>query len=292
MYYIRYDYGAIGFSLRWNGYALRPKYHHPLHLMTSMFDFMRRCMLAAIIFVTVPAMAAGKATPELTVFAASSLTNVMQELSDAYTQATGVPVRLSFAASSALARQIESGARADVFFSADIEWMDYLQRRQLIDGSSRRDVVGNALVLIAPADSKVQLKIAPNFPLARTLGSGRLATGDPDSVPVGRYARSALTQLGVWNDVAARIVRTENVRTALIYVDRGEAPLGIVYATDAFIDKKVQVVDTFPANSHPPITYPIATTKVAKPGAAAFVEYVRSNAADAVFEKYGFLILQ
>jgi molybdate transport system substrate-binding protein len=260
--------------------------------MTHRFKFMRRCLLAAIFFATLPAVAADKTTSGLTVFAASSLTNVMQELSDAYTRATSVPVRLSFAASSALARQIESGARADVFFSADIEWMDYLQRRQLIDDSSRRDVVGNALVLIAPADSKVQLRIAPNFPLARTLGSGRLATGDPDSVPVGKYARSALTTLGVWNHVADRIVRTENVRTALIYVDRGEAALGIVYATDAFVDKKVRVVDTFPANSHPPITYPIATTKVAKPGAAAFVEYVRSSAAAAVFEKHGFLVLQ
>ena len=257
--------------------------------MAHSFNFMRRCLLAAIFVATLPGVAADKSSPELTVFAASSLTNVMEELSAAYTRATGVPVRLSFAASSALARQIESGARADVFFSADIEWMDYLQSRQLIGSSSRRDVVSNSLVLIAPADSKVRLKIAPNFPLAKTLGLGRLATGDPDSVPVGRYARAALTKLGVWNDVANRLVRTENVRTALVYVDRGEAPLGIVYATDAFVDKKVRVVDTFPADSHPPITYPIATTKVAKPGAAAFVDYVRSPAADAVFKKYGFV---
>lgn len=257
-----------------------------------MFKPMRRWLLAAVFFAALPAFAADKSAEELTVFAASSLTNVMQDLGAAYTQATGVPVRLSFAASSALARQIESGARADVFFSADAEWMDYLQSRQLIDSSSRRDVVSNALVLIAPADSKVRLKIAPNFPLAKALGSGHLATGDPDSVPVGKYARSALTKLGVWNDVADRIVRAENVRTALIYVDRGEAPLGIVYATDAFVDKKVRVVDTFPADSHAPITYPLAATKVAKPGAAAFVDYVRSSAADVVFKKYGFLQLQ
>ena len=260
--------------------------------MTRALDPLRRWLLAAVFFAALPVFAADTPAEELTVFAASSLTNVLQDLSAAYTQATGVPVRLSFAASSALARQIESGARADVFFSADTEWMDYLQSRQLIDSSNRRDVVSNALVLIAPADSKLQLKIAPNFPLAKALGSGHLATADPDSVPVGKYARSALTKLGVWNDVADRIVRAENVRTALIYVDRGEAPLGIVYATDALVDKKVRVVDIFPANSHSPITYPIATTKVAKPGAAAFVDYVRSTAADAVFRKYGFLPLQ
>ena len=254
---------------------------------------MRRWLLACLLLSALPAFAADKPGEELTVFAASSLTNVMQDLATAYKQATGVEVRLSFAASSALARQIESGARADVFFSADTEWMDYLQSRQLIKTSTRHDVVGNALVLIAPADSKIELKIAPNFPLAKALGTGgHLATGDPDSVPVGKYARSALTQLGVWNDVADKIVRADNVRTALLYVDRGEAPLGIVYATDAFVDGKVRVVDTFPASSHTPITYPIATTTVAKPAAAAFVGYLRGPVAEAAFKKYGFISLR
>jgi molybdate transport system substrate-binding protein len=252
---------------------------------------LRRWLLATLCLAVLPASAADKSPEELTVFVASSLTNAMQDIGAAYTQATGVAVRLSFAASSALARQIEAGARADVFFAADIEWMDYLQSRQLIDGASRRDVVGNSLVLIAPVDSKIELKIAPNFPLLSALGAGHLATGDPDSVPVGKYARSALTKLGVWNEVADRIVRAENVRTALMYVDRGEAPLGIVYVTDALVDSKVRVVATFPADTHPPITYPIAATKVAKPGTAAFLDYVRGAAGAAVFKKYGFVTL-
>ena len=252
---------------------------------------MRRWLLAGLLSTALPVFAADKSGEEITVFAASSLTDVMQDLGAAYQKAAGVQVRLSFAASSALARQIESGARADVFFSADTQWMDYLQSRQLIKTATRHDVVSNALVLIAPVDSKIELKIARNFPLATALGSGHLATGDPDSVPVGKYARSALTNLGVWNDVADRIVRADNVRTALIYVDRGEAPLGIVYATDAFVDKKVRVVDVFPASSHTPITYPIATTTVAKPSASRFLDYVRGPDAAAAFKKYGFISL-
>ena len=253
---------------------------------------MRRWLLACSLLSALPTFAADKSSEQITVFAASSLTDVLQELGAAYQKARGVDVRLSFAASSALARQIESGARADVFFSADTQWMDYLQSRQLIKSSTRHDVVGNALVLIAPVDSKIELKIAPNFPLAAALGAGHLATGDPDSVPVGKYARSALTSLGVWNDVADRIVRADNVRTALIYVDRGEAPLGIVYATDAFVDKKVRVVDVFPSNSHAPITYPIAATAVAQPAAAAFLDYLRGPDAAAAFKKYGFVSLR
>lgn len=234
------------------------------------------------------APAASPAREELLVFAAASLTNVMQEIGASYTRETGQPVKFSFAASSALARQIEAGARADVFFSADTEWMDYLQARNLIDRASRRDVVGNRLVLIAPASSTLQLKIAPGFPLARTLGSDRLSTGDPDTVPVGRYAKSALTSLGVWNDVAGRIVRADNVRSALAFVDRGETPLGIVYETDAFIDKKVRIVDVFPASSHTPINYPAAVTMNARPGAAQFVDYLHSAAGQEAFRKYGF----
>ena len=224
-------------------------------------------------------------------FSAASLSNALQELGDGFTKETEVPVKFSFAASSVLARQIESGAQADIFFAADLEWMDYLQSRNLIKKSSRRDVLGNKLVLIAPADSKIELKIAPNFPLAAALDGGRLATGDPDSVPVGRYARSALTSLGVWNDIQDRLVRAENVRSALMFVDRSEVPLGIVYETDALVDKKVRVVDVFPANSHLPITYPIALTSSARPPAAKFVDYLLSPAGDAVFRKYGFKTL-
>ena len=224
----------------------------------------------------------------ITVFAAASLTNVLQELGDGFTKQTSVPVRFSFAASSALARQIENGAPADVFFSADLEWMDYLQTRNLIQRGTRHDALGNRLVLIAPADSKIKLKIEPRFPLAKALGTGRLATGDPDSVPVGRYARQALTTLGVWSDVADRMVRADSVRSALAFVDRGEALLGIVYETDALIDKHVRVVDVFPAGSHPPIVYPIALTSAAKPNADRFVAYIRGPAGDVAFKAYGF----
>ena len=233
-------------------------------------------------------IAADADRPPITVFAAASLTNVLQELGDGFTKDTAIPVRFSFAASSALARQIENGAPADVFLSADLEWMDYLQTRNLIQRDTRYDLLGNRLVLVAPADSKIELTIAPRFPLAKALGAGRLATGDPDSVPVGRYAREALTTLGVWNDVAGRMVRADSVRAALAFVDRGEAPLGIVYETDALIDKHVRLVDVFPANSHLPIVYPIALTRAAKPNAAGFVAYVRGPAGDAAFKAYGF----
>jgi molybdate transport system substrate-binding protein len=224
----------------------------------------------------------------LTVFAAASLTDALKEVSDAYTKSTGIAVRLSFAASSALARQIEAGARADVFFSADTEWVDYLQQRSLVDPWTRRNVVGNRLVLIAPTDSKLNLKIGAHFPLAATLGRSRLATGDPDSVPVGRYARSALTSLGVWAEVADRVVRADNVRVALAYVARGEAQLGIVYETDALLEKNVRIVDAFPASSHTPILYPIVSTKNASAAAKKYAEFVSGAEAAAIFKKYGF----
>ena len=237
-------------------------------------------------------VAADADKPPITVFAAASLTNALQELGDGFTKETSIPVRFSFAASSALARQIENGAPADVFFSADVEWMDYLQARNLIQRDTRHDVLGNRLVLVAPADGKIDLKIAPRFPLAKALGTGRLATGDPDSVPVGRYAREALTTLGVWNEVSDRMVRADSVRSALAFVDRGEALLGIVYETDALIDKRVRVVDVFPENSHLPIIYPIALTRAAKPNAARFVAYIRGPAGDASFKAYGFTPLR
>jgi molybdate transport system substrate-binding protein len=224
----------------------------------------------------------------ITVFAAASLTNALQDLGDAFTKDTSIPVRFSFAASSALARQIENGARADVFFSADLEWMDYLQARNLIQAASRHDLLGNQLVLIAPVDSRINLKIAPHFALAGALGKSRLATGDPDSVPVGRYAHEALANLGVWDQVAPRLVRADSVRAALAFVDRGEAALGIVYATDAMIDKNVRVVDVFPADSHMPIIYPAALTNGAGTNAGKFLAYIRGPAGDLAFRRYGF----
>jgi molybdate transport system substrate-binding protein len=225
----------------------------------------------------------------ITVFAAASLANTLQDLGDAFTKDTSIPVRFSFAASSALARQIENGSRADMFFSADLEWMDYLQARNLIQPATRHDVLGNQLVLIAPLDSKVSLKIEPHFALAAAVGKSHLATGDPDSVPVGRYAHEALANLGVWDDVAARLVRADSVRSALAFVDRGEAALGIVYATDALIDKNVRVVAMFPADSHMPIIYPVALTSGARTDAAKFLEYIRGPAGDLAFKHYGFI---
>lgn len=241
-----------------------------------------------LLLFSLPGLTAQTDKPPLIVFAAASLTNALQEVGDAFTKDYSIPVKFSFAASSTLARQIENGAPADVFFSADIEWMDYLQGRQLIRIPTRHDVLGNQLVLVAPADSKIVLKIGPHFALAKTLGTGRLATGDPDSVPVGRYAREALTKLGVWSEVEVRLVRADSVRSALAFVDRGDASLGIVYATDAKIDDKVRVVDVFPDNTHMPIVYPIAMTAVAKADAIKFVDYVRGAAGDATFKKYGF----
>ena len=249
----------------------------------------RRLLLAGLMVLSLSTRAAEPAKPELLVFAAASLTNALQDIGAAYTKETGQSVKFAFASSAILARQIEAGAGADVFFSADVEWMDYLDGRSLVNRSTRVDVLSNRLALIAPASSTLDLKIAPNFPLAAALGKGRIATGDPDYVPVGRYAKSALMTLGVWNDVADRIVRADNVRSALAFVARGEAPLGIVYETDAKVEKKVRIVDLFPASSHPPITYPVATTVAAKPGAQGFTEYLRGPAAREVFQRYGFM---
>lgn len=251
-----------------------------------------RCvpLLLAALLCSGSACAAEPAPRPVTVFAAASLTNVLDELGKEFTRTTSVPVRLSFASSSILARQIEAGARADVFFPADQEWMDYLERGSRIEKSSRRNVVGNRLVLIAPRASEVQLAIEPGFPLVAALGNGRLATGDPDSVPVGRYARAALTSLGVWKGVTDRLVRAEDVRHALMFVARGEAPLGIVYATDARLDDRVRIVGTFPTGSHPPITYPMALTPRAGPDAERFVQFVLGDAGRAAFERAGFTV--
>lgn len=224
-------------------------------------------------------------------FAAASLTNVLGELSPAWEKRAGVGIKSSFASSSVLARQIEAGGHADVFVSADREWMDYLQSRNLLDEASRRDLVGNRLVLIAPADAKGGLTIARDFPLLEALRGGRLSTGDPDTVPVGRYARSALKSLGVWDEVADRLVRADNVRGAMMFVARGEAPLGIVYATDALVDRKVRIVDTFPLDSHEPITYPATAVRGARSQAAAYLAYLASDEAAPVWKRYGFLKL-
>jgi molybdate transport system substrate-binding protein len=246
-------------------------------------------LLTALTCAAAPVGASATDAEPLVVFAAVSLTDALGKVAAEWSRIGNSAPRLSFAASSALARQVEAGARADVFVAADQEWMDYLAARGLIRGDSRRDILGNRLVLIAPADSVLALKITAGFPLAAALGRGRLATGDPDIVPVGRYARTALTSLGVWGEVADRLVRADNVRVALAYVARGEAPLGIVYATDAQAEPRVRVIDTFPADSHAPITYPAAVLRDARPRAQDFLDFLRGEAAGRIFAAAGFL---
>src|SRR5580700_1944110 len=202
---------------------------------------------------TVPAWA-----DDVLFFAAASLKNALDAIDDQYQKDTGKHVIVSLAASSMLAKQIESGAPADIFISADLDWMDYLAERKLIKPETRKNLVGNTLVLVAPANSTVTLTIASNFPLAQTLGSERLAMADPRAVPAGKYGQAALEKLGVWSSVAGKVAAAENVRATLLLVARGEAPLGIVYATDALADKSVKIVGEFPADSHPPVIYPIA----------------------------------
>ena len=248
-----------------------------------------RILLVAMALAARPTLAAETAREPLIVFAAASLTDTLQQIGPLYTAQSKVPVKFSFAASSALAKQIESGAKADAFFSADQDWMNYLQARKLIQAETRSDLLANRLVLIAPADSKVTLKLARGAPLLAALGAnGRLATGDPDSVPVGKYAKTALGNLDLWAAIERRLARAENVRVALMYVARGEAPLGIVYATDATVEPKVRVVDLFPESSHAPITYPVAAISGASPETASFLAFLRSEAARAVFIKAGF----
>ena len=228
---------------------------------------------------------------DVTVFAAASLSDALKLVGDAYNTETGRNVVFSFAASSALARQIEASPGADIFISADMDWMDYLDARGLIAQRSRIDLLGNRLVLIAPADSTVALSIKPHFDLSGGLGNGRLALADPATVPAGKYARAALTALGVWGAVASRVAPAENVRVALAYVARSEAPLGVVYATDAKAEPEVRIVTVFPDNTHPPIIYPAALTKDAKPEARAFLDYLCGARASALFAKAGFILL-
>lgn len=251
----------------------------------------KRLIAALLLAVALWSSAQAADKPALLVYAAASLTNVFEELGKQYQSQHRLPVKFSFAASSTLARQIEAGASADVFVSADVDWADYLQSRNLLKPDSRRNLLGNRLVLIAPADSNVQLQITPNFGLATALGKGRLSIGDPDSVPAGRYARSALTALGVWSSVADKLVLGDSVRTTLAFVSRGEAPLGIVYETDALVDKKVRIVDVFPASTHAAIVYPIALTRTAQADAAAFIDFLQTPTSEAAFKKYGFALL-
>lgn len=242
----------------------------------------------AWMLVAAPALAADK---PVTVFAAASLKNAMDEVGAAYAARTGGEVRFSYAGSSAIARQIEQGAPADVYISADSDWMDYLAGKKLIVGASRRDLLTNHLALIAPTGAKTTLKIAKGMPLAKALGEGRLAVAGPD-VPAGRYAKASLTTLGVWDGVSGKLAQAENVRAALQFVARGESPYGIVYDTDARVEPKVKIVGLFPDTSHPPIIYPAALVAGGKtPRAAAFLSFLSGPEAGGVFKKYGFTVL-
>jgi molybdate transport system substrate-binding protein len=235
-----------------------------------------------------PAAAAEEPKPPL-VLAAASLQESLTAAAGAWAARRHSNPILSFAASSALARQIEAGAPADLFISADEEWMDYVQDKGLVRPGTRVSFLGNRLVLIAPATSRGVLAIRPGFALAAALGSGRLALADPDAVPAGKYAKAALTSLGVWASLEPRLARAENVRAALAFVERGEAPYGIVYETDAKASKKVRVVARFPEASHPPISYPVAAlTGGASRDAEAFRRFLVSPSGKAMFRRYGF----
>ncbi len=228
----------------------------------------------------------------LTVFAAASMKNALDDVDTAYTAKTGVKIVASYAASSALAKQIEQGAPADIFVSADTDWMDYATAKKNINEPTRVNLLGNSIVLIAPKDSKIDnVLIGPGFDLAKLVGDGKIATADVKSVPVGKYAKASLEKLGAWTAAEPKFAMTENVRAALALVARGEAVLGIVYSTDAKVEPGVKIVGTFPADSHPPIIYPVAATTTAKPEAAEYLAFLRSSSAKAIFEKYGFKFL-
>jgi molybdate transport system substrate-binding protein len=228
----------------------------------------------------------------LTVFAAASMKNALDEVDAAYTAKTGVKINASYAASSTLAKQIEQGAPADVFVSADTDWMDYAIKQKNINEQTRVNLLGNSIVLIAPKDSKIDnVNIGPGFDLAKLAGDGKIATGDVKAVPVGKYAKAALEKLGAWQAAEPKFAMAESVRAALTLVARGEAVLGIVYSTDAKVEPDVKIVGTFPADTHPPIIYPVAATTTAKPETSDYLAFLRTSAAKAILEKYGFKFL-
>jgi molybdate transport system substrate-binding protein len=246
---------------------------------------------ATIVFAAAPRIAAAQ-DQSITVFAAASMKNALDDVDAAFTKKSGVKVVASYAASSALMKQIEQGAPADVFVSADLKWMDYGSQKKLIKDDSRVNLLGNRLVLIAAKDAKIgDVTIGPGFDLAKLAGDGRITTGDVNAVPVGIYAKAALQKLGAWAAAEPKMAMAENVRAALVLVARGEAPLGIVYETDAKVEPGVKVVGVFPDDSHDPIIYPVAATAGAKADAVPYLAFLRSQAAKSIFENYGFTFL-
>ncbi len=239
-----------------------------------------------------PAPSAAQSAP-VVVFAAASLKNALDEIAAGWTAKSGIEVKTSYAASPALAKQIEEGAPADLFISADLDWMDYVDKKNLVKAGTRSNLLGNSIVLVAAKDwTKGDVKIEPDFPLAGLLDDGRLAIANVAAVPAGKYGKAALEKLGVWSSVANKVAETENVRVALALVARGEAPFGIVYRTDAAAEPNVKIVGTFPEDSHPPIVYPAALLVNSKNMRAdEFLRYLASPEARAVFERNGFIVL-
>jgi molybdate transport system substrate-binding protein len=255
---------------------------------------MLRCLVAIVALLAACVPHGAVAQQSVTVFAAASLKNALDDVDAAFAQTTGTNVTASYEASSSLARQIEAGAPADVFISADLRWMDYVAERKLIRPDSRTNLLGNRLVLIAPKDAKLDnVAIGPGFDIAKLAGDGRIAVADVKAVPAGLYAKAALEKLGAWGAAEPKLAQAENVRATLAFVARGETPLGIVYATDAQIEPKVKIVGSFPDGSYPPVTYPVAAIADAKNKEAAtrYLAFLHSTAAKAIFEKYGFSYL-
>jgi len=258
-----------------------------------MLRFTRWIAAAALVVAGSPLPIASSQDASLLVFAAASMKNTLDDADAAFTKQSGVKVVASYDASSALMRQIEGGAPADIFVSADLKWMDYGSQKMLIKDDTRVNLLGNKLVLIAPKDSKINnVTIGPGFDLAKLAGDGKVATGDVKAVPVGIYAQAALQKLGAWDAVEPKMAMTANVRAALVLVARGEAALGIVYSTDAQVEPGVKVVGVFPEDSHDPIIYPVAATATTtNPAVAQYLSFLRSSAAKAIFEHYGFSFL-
>jgi molybdate transport system substrate-binding protein len=257
-----------------------------------MLKYLIRVALVATVVVAFGATQRPLAQSSVTVFAAASMKSALDDVNAAFTRRSGIKTVASYAATSALMRQIEQGAPADILASADLEWMEYGLKNKLINPDTRINLLGNRLVLIAPKDSKVgTVKLEQGFDLAKLVGDGRIVTGEVKSVPVGRYALAALQQLGMWASVDRRMAMVENVRVALTLVARGEAAFGIVYETDAKVEPAVKVVAHFPDDSHPAIVYPVAATMNAKPDAARYLGFLQTAASKAVFEKYGFSFL-
>ena len=247
---------------------------------------------ALVLAASLPHAPARAQSSDLVVFAAASLKNALDDINAQWKKETGKEARISYGASSALAKQIENGAPAQMFISADIPWMDYVEKKNLIKADTRSNLLGNRIVLIAPAGKAKTIDIKPGFDLAKIVGDGRLAMANVDAVPAGKYGKAALEKLGAWDSVSTKVAQADNVRAALLLVSRGEAPAGIVYQTDAAADPKVKIIGTFPENTHPPIIYPIALTASAtSPDAAAFLAYIRSAKAKPLFEAQGFSVI-